>query len=56
VMVDTAVKDGRPTFDFMSEADLEQFISRAMRQGCRWPSPGASDLPIWICCGFCSPI
>ena len=26
VMVDTAVKDGRPTFDFMSQADLQQFI------------------------------
>lgn len=25
-MVDTAVKDGRPTFDFMSQADLQQFI------------------------------
>lgn len=27
VMVDTAVKDGRPTFDFMSEDDLRSFIS-----------------------------
>jgi uncharacterized protein (UPF0264 family) len=33
VMVDTAVKDGRPTFDFMSEADLEQFISRGHAAG-----------------------
>ncbi len=27
VMVDTAVKDGRATFDFMSERDLKDFIS-----------------------------
>ncbi len=27
VMVDTAVKDGRPTFDFMSEQDLRDFIA-----------------------------
>ena len=33
VMVDTAVKDGRPTFDFMSEAELEQFISRGHSEG-----------------------
>jgi (5-formylfuran-3-yl)methyl phosphate synthase len=26
VMVDTAIKDGRPTFDFMSEEDLMDFI------------------------------
>lgn len=28
VMVDTAVKDGRPTFDFMNEEDLAEFIER----------------------------
>lgn len=33
VMVDTAVKDGRPTFDFMSEAELEQFISLGHSEG-----------------------
>lgn len=33
VMVDTAVKDGRPTFDFMSEAKLEQFISLGHSEG-----------------------
>ena len=27
VMVDTAIKDGRPTFDFMSEEELLSFIS-----------------------------
>jgi uncharacterized protein (UPF0264 family) len=27
VMVDTAVKDGRSTFEFMSESDLREFIS-----------------------------
>ena len=26
VMVDTAIKDGKPTFDFMSEEDLRDFI------------------------------
>ncbi len=33
VMVDTAVKDGRPTFDFMSESQLEQFISQGHSEG-----------------------
>ena len=33
VMVDTAVKDGRPTFDFMSEAELEQFITLGHSEG-----------------------
>ena len=33
VMVDTAVKDGRPTFDFMSEADLRQFIDLGHDEG-----------------------
>jgi len=33
VMVDTAVKDGRPTFDFMSERDLSNFISAGHSRG-----------------------
>ena len=33
VMVDTAVKDGRPTFDFMSERDLQQFIDLGHDEG-----------------------
>jgi (5-formylfuran-3-yl)methyl phosphate synthase len=33
VMVDTAVKDGRPTFDFMSEADLRDFIDSGHKEG-----------------------
>jgi uncharacterized protein (UPF0264 family) len=33
VMVDTAVKDGRPTFDFMSEKDLEDFIALGHSNG-----------------------
>lgn len=33
VMMDTAVKDGRPTFDFMSEQDLSDFISAGQAHG-----------------------
>ena len=33
VMVDTAVKDGRPTFDFMSEQDLAEFINLGHANG-----------------------
>ena len=33
VMVDTALKDGRPTFDFMSEGELSGFISEGQRLG-----------------------
>jgi uncharacterized protein (UPF0264 family) len=33
VMVDTAVKDGRPTFDFMSERNLSDFISSGHAHG-----------------------
>jgi len=33
VMVDTAIKDGRPTFDFMSERDLQQFIDLGHDEG-----------------------
>ena len=33
VMVDTAVKDGRPTFDFMSEQQLREFIDLGHSRG-----------------------
>jgi uncharacterized protein (UPF0264 family) len=33
VMVDTAIKDGRSTFEFMSEQDLSEFISLGHRLG-----------------------
>ena len=33
VMVDTAIKDGRPTFDFMSEQDLRDFIALGHASG-----------------------
>jgi (5-formylfuran-3-yl)methyl phosphate synthase len=33
VMVDTAVKDGRPTFDFMREQDLADFINLGHANG-----------------------
>lgn len=33
VMVDTAVKDGRPTFEFMSEEELSEFISLGHAEG-----------------------
>lgn len=33
VMVDTAVKDGRSTFEFMSEKELSQFISLGHAEG-----------------------
>lgn len=33
VMVDTAVKDGRPTFDFLSEGDLRDFIDAGHAEG-----------------------
>ena len=33
VMVDTAVKDGKPTFDFMSEQDLLDFINLGHESG-----------------------
>jgi (5-formylfuran-3-yl)methyl phosphate synthase len=33
VMVDTAVKDGRPTFDFLSEGDLQDFIDAGHAAG-----------------------
>jgi uncharacterized protein (UPF0264 family) len=33
VMVDTAVKDGRSTFEFMSEQELKDFISLGHREG-----------------------
>jgi uncharacterized protein (UPF0264 family) len=33
IMVDTAIKDGRSTFEFMSEQDISQFISGGHRLG-----------------------
>jgi uncharacterized protein (UPF0264 family) len=33
IMVDTAIKDGRSTFDFMSVEDLSEFISEGQRLG-----------------------
>jgi uncharacterized protein (UPF0264 family) len=33
VMVDTAIKDGRPTFEFMSEQELREFISLGHAEG-----------------------
>jgi (5-formylfuran-3-yl)methyl phosphate synthase len=33
VMVDTAIKDGRSTFEFMSEPELSEFISAGQRLG-----------------------
>jgi uncharacterized protein (UPF0264 family) len=33
VMVDTAIKDGRPTFEFMSEQELKDFISLGHAEG-----------------------
>jgi uncharacterized protein (UPF0264 family) len=33
VMVDTAIKDGRSTFEFMSEQELSQFISSGQNLG-----------------------
>jgi uncharacterized protein (UPF0264 family) len=33
VMVDTAIKDGRSTFEFMSEQELSEFISAGQRLG-----------------------
>jgi uncharacterized protein (UPF0264 family) len=33
VMVDTAIKDGRSTFEFMSEQDLSEFISLGHSEG-----------------------
>lgn len=33
IMVDTAVKDGKPTFDFMSELDLHDFIDLGHANG-----------------------
>ncbi|MDD4447537.1 MAG: (5-formylfuran-3-yl)methyl phosphate synthase, partial [Methanothrix sp.] len=33
VMIDTAVKDGKPSFDFMSEQDLRDFIDQGHAAG-----------------------
>jgi uncharacterized protein (UPF0264 family) len=43
VMVDTAVKDGRATFDFMSEQDLKDFISLGHNFGLEVALAGSID-------------
>ena len=43
VMVDTAVKDGRATFDFMSEQDLTDFISLGHNFGLEVALAGSID-------------
>jgi uncharacterized protein (UPF0264 family) len=43
VMVDTAVKDGRATFDFMSEQDLKDFISLGHNFGMEVALAGSID-------------
>ena len=43
VMVDTAVKDGRATFDFMSEQDLTDFISLGHYHGLEVALAGSID-------------
>ncbi len=45
VMVDTAVKDGRPTFDFMSEKDLSNFISTGHESGLEVALAGSIGFP-----------
>ncbi len=45
VMVDTAVKDGRPTFDFMSKKDLEEFIRLGRNEGLEVALAGSIGFP-----------
>lgn len=45
VMVDTAVKDRRPTFDFMSEKDLREFIDLGHAAGLEVAIAGSIDFP-----------
>ena len=45
VMVDTAVKDGRPTFDFMSEQDLREFIDLGHAEGLDVAIAGSIGFP-----------
>ena len=45
VMVDTAVKDGRPTFDFMSEQDLADFINLGHANGLEVALAGSIGFP-----------
>jgi uncharacterized protein (UPF0264 family) len=45
VMVDTAVKDGRPTFDFMSEEDLSEFIDLGHSEGLEVAIAGSIGFP-----------
>lgn len=48
-MVDTAIKDGKSTFDFMSEEELKKFTHLAQRSGLECAIAGTlkfDDLPI----------
>jgi uncharacterized protein (UPF0264 family) len=45
VMVDTAVKDGRPTFDFMNEESLAEFIRLGHDAGLQVALAGSIDFP-----------
>ncbi len=45
VMVDTAVKDGRPTFDFMNEQDLRDFIRLGRDEGLEVALAGSIGFP-----------
>ena len=49
VMVDTAIKDGRSTFEFMSEQDLLEFISAGQNLGLEVALPGPLASRISIC-------
>lgn len=43
VMVDTAIKDGKPTFDFMSEGELQDFIRLGHASGLEVALAGSID-------------
>jgi uncharacterized protein (UPF0264 family) len=45
VMIDTAVKDGKPTFDFMSEQDLRDFIDLGHAAGLEVAIAGSIGFP-----------
>jgi len=42
-MVDTAIKDGKPTFDFMTEVDLSDFINLGHDYGLEVALAGSID-------------
>jgi len=49
VMVDTGIKDGRSTFEFMTEQELKQFVSSARSYGLKTAIAGTikfEDLPL----------